>query len=391
MAPVIKQKTKKSSKQELPVTDKETVVSSQLQKKINKQPVKKEDRGVVFIKHLPHGFFEQQLKNYFEQFGKVTRLRLARSKRTGNSKGYAFVEFEYPEVAQVAAETMDNYLMFKKLVKAAYIPPEKQQYNYFRSTVRQIKNKSGKTVWVSSKTASVQRKMKEHNDWSGENFTKRTNKQLKKLQKMAKKCAHLGIDINKIIIEPKVQSENDEAAGSSKTSKRKSEKEAKTDGKKGKKQPKLEDLLGNTIQEDSEDEDYIAMAGDDDNEQSSDEESYGFLKEDDDDEDDSDNEEEESEEEEEQKPVKGKKSKTNFSKSLKNSNIERFDQMLKRKPHAGGIQKPNKKLTKPATVSNPKNKMQLYAAKEIAQPLSKVQGKKAKNSGNALKKSKKVK
>ncbi|XP_073820041.1 MKI67 FHA domain-interacting nucleolar phosphoprotein [Musca autumnalis] len=390
MAPVIKQKTKKSPKQEEPAKAKETVVSSQLQKKINKkQQASKEDRGVVFIKHLPHGFFEQQLKNYFEQFGKVTRLRLARSKRTGNSKGYAFVEFEYPEVAQVAAETMDNYLMFKKLVKAAYIPPEKQQYNYFRSTVRQIKNKSGKSVWVSSKTASVQRKMKQHNDWSEENFTKRTTKQLRKLQKLAQKCAHLGIDINKIVIEPKTKNE-DTAAGSSK---RKSQKEP-TDQKKAKKQPKLEDLLGNTIQEDSEDEDYIAMAEDDDDEdeQSSDEESYGFLKDvdnddDDDSEEDDDDEEEESEEEvEEEKP--SKKTKTNFSKSLKASNIERFDQMLKRKPHSGGVQKPNKKLVKPPVVVKPKNKMQINAAKELAKPLSKVQGK---NSGKALKKSKKFK
>lgn len=63
---------------------------------------------MVFIRHLPHGFFEEQLKNYFAQFGKVTRLRLARSKTTGGSKGYAFVEFEYPEVAQVAAETMET-------------------------------------------------------------------------------------------------------------------------------------------------------------------------------------------------------------------------------------------------------------------------------------------
>lgn len=116
---------------------------AQLQKKINKKQPTKDDRGVVFIRHLPHGFFEEQLKNYFAQFGKVTRLRLARSKTTGGSKGYAFVEFEYPEVAQVAAETMDNYLMFKKIVKSAYIPPEKQQYNYFRSTVRTVKNKVG--------------------------------------------------------------------------------------------------------------------------------------------------------------------------------------------------------------------------------------------------------
>lgn len=114
----------------------------QQQQKIN------DKRGIVFIKHLPHGFFEDQLKNYFEQFGKVTRLRLGRSRRTGGSKGYAFVEFEYPEVAEVAAETMDNYLMFKKVVKAAYIPPEKQLYNYFKTSLRRVKNKVSNFEYV---------------------------------------------------------------------------------------------------------------------------------------------------------------------------------------------------------------------------------------------------
>merc|ERR1712131_347619 len=50
--------------------------------------------GVVYVSHLPNGLFERELKEYVEQFGKVTRLRLSRSKRTGGSKGYAFVEFD---------------------------------------------------------------------------------------------------------------------------------------------------------------------------------------------------------------------------------------------------------------------------------------------------------
>lgn len=35
--------------------------------------------------HLPQGLFEPQLKAYFEQFGKVLRLRLSRSKKVKTS------------------------------------------------------------------------------------------------------------------------------------------------------------------------------------------------------------------------------------------------------------------------------------------------------------------
>ncbi|XP_012258978.2 MKI67 FHA domain-interacting nucleolar phosphoprotein-like [Athalia rosae] len=89
------------------------------------------DRGVVYIGHIPHGFFEKEIFSFFKQFGKVTRVRVARSKKTGISRGYAFVEFLHSEVAKIAAESMNNYLMCGRLLKATYIPPEKQHSRYF--------------------------------------------------------------------------------------------------------------------------------------------------------------------------------------------------------------------------------------------------------------------
>ena len=65
---------------------------------------------------------------FFDQFGLVTRLRVSRNKKTGKAKHYAFVEFQSPEVASIAAEAMDNYMMFKQklkvnVVKAADLHP----------------------------------------------------------------------------------------------------------------------------------------------------------------------------------------------------------------------------------------------------------------------------
>ena len=59
------------------------------------------NRGSVYISHVPHGFYEKQMRAFFSQFGSVTNLRLGRSKKTGKSRGYAFVEFKFMEVAKV--------------------------------------------------------------------------------------------------------------------------------------------------------------------------------------------------------------------------------------------------------------------------------------------------
>ncbi|KAG2035855.1 RNA-binding domain-containing protein [Suillus americanus] len=84
-----------------------------------------QDRGVIYMGCLPHGFYEDQLKGYLSQFGDVTRLRISRNKKTGRSKHYGFVEFDSASVAQIVAETMDNYLLMGHILKCKVIPKEK--------------------------------------------------------------------------------------------------------------------------------------------------------------------------------------------------------------------------------------------------------------------------
>lgn len=88
-------------------------------------------KGIVYIGHIPHGFYEEQMEDYFKQFGRVTRVRVVRSRKTGKSRGYGYVEFAHPEVAKIAAETMNNYLMCGRLLKAVYIPPDEQHFGFF--------------------------------------------------------------------------------------------------------------------------------------------------------------------------------------------------------------------------------------------------------------------
>jgi len=95
-------------------------------KKLRKKgtPGKKES-GVMYVGHLHNEFTERELRGYFGQFGNIVRLRLSRSKKTGSSRGFGFIEFDDLKDAKIAAKTMDKYLMHQRLLKCAIIPKDK--------------------------------------------------------------------------------------------------------------------------------------------------------------------------------------------------------------------------------------------------------------------------
>lgn len=133
-------------------------------------------------RHIPHGFYEKQLKGaqagprccgcrcrrrrrrqpclpapgpwplthrptvapppvaeYFSQFGKVTKVRLSRSKKSGKSKHYAFLEFASPEVAAIASEAMDGYMLFTQKLSSRVLPAEEVHPDLFKGANRVFK------------------------------------------------------------------------------------------------------------------------------------------------------------------------------------------------------------------------------------------------------------
>ncbi|XP_054840180.1 MKI67 FHA domain-interacting nucleolar phosphoprotein [Eublepharis macularius] len=138
--------------------------------------------GVIYLGHIPRGLYEAQLRDYFDQFGTVTRLRLSRSKKTGNSKGYGFVEFDCDEVAKIVADTMNNYLFCERLLKCQFMPPEKVHENLFKGCERKFRKPTHPAVKRYNRKRSVKEK------------AKMTKQLLKKERKLRKRLAEKGID-----------------------------------------------------------------------------------------------------------------------------------------------------------------------------------------------------
>ncbi|UXI18010.1 GA-binding protein subunit beta-1-like [Sarcoptes scabiei] len=128
------------------------------------------ERGVMMIKNFPHGFYEKEMYKYFSQFGKITRLKIIRSRKTGKPKNYGFIEFRFRDVAKIAAETMNNYLMFDHIVKCSVL--EKVHRDVFKN-------------WNRPFVSTVEKHKLKHNEEKTESQDKKTAlRHLKKLRKM---------------------------------------------------------------------------------------------------------------------------------------------------------------------------------------------------------------
>ena len=92
-----------------------------LSRRFHKLKVKKADnKGVIYVGHLPKGFNEKELKEFFEQFGPVAKIRVSRSVKTARSRGFAYLEFDSNKgengkrVAEMATKALNDYMIFGK-------------------------------------------------------------------------------------------------------------------------------------------------------------------------------------------------------------------------------------------------------------------------------------
>jgi len=147
-----------------------------------RKPQDLKNRAVIYISHIPHGFYEKAMRAFFGQFGSVTNLRLGRSKKTGRSCGFAFVEFKYREVAEVVAESMNNYLMFDRLLKCSVVPKERTSKAIFRGKVKEQKP-PGKMAMMKHKRLVNAVKCEETVQRRQVRQAKRVKKSMSKLEK----------------------------------------------------------------------------------------------------------------------------------------------------------------------------------------------------------------
>ena len=110
-----------------------------------------------------------------------------RSAKTGGSKGYAFVEFMFKDVAKIVAETMNNYLMFEKLIKCQVVPADKVGKAIFKGKINPLKPPRKMARFAAKKALNATR-TEEQND-------NRSKRQAAKLKQIQAKLEEYGVQL----------------------------------------------------------------------------------------------------------------------------------------------------------------------------------------------------
>lgn len=166
--PKVSQKTKKSAEQ--------AVVEG----------ASSEGKGVVYVGRIPHGFYEHEMKQYFSQFGPISRLRLSRNKKTGASKHFAFIEFADEATAEIVAKTMDGYLLFGHILRCKTVDTSKIHEGLWKGANRRFK----KVPWNKMAGKQLERPLPE-SKWEA-----KISKEEKRRASRAEKLKEMGYEFD---------------------------------------------------------------------------------------------------------------------------------------------------------------------------------------------------
>ena len=161
-----------------------------------KKVIANQDSTVVYLGHIPHGFFEKQIYEFFGQFGTVAKVKLCRNPKTKHSRGYAFIKFESPEVATEVAGAVNGYFLENRQLKCEVVPLEKQHSGLF------LYPKKNNDAATSSSDAEKDDQPAEDDKAKPEETDDDvepkplTKKQIKEQERKQKKLAERGIDYN---------------------------------------------------------------------------------------------------------------------------------------------------------------------------------------------------
>ena len=128
----MKSALKKTAAKELKKVSKKKAAAVVKAQPKGKGATKNKHEGVIYLGHIPHGYYEGQVRSFLGQYGKIRRLRLSRCKKSGKSKGYGFAQFDDPAVAPAVVEELNGMHITGKTLRCDMMEQSKVHKNIWK-------------------------------------------------------------------------------------------------------------------------------------------------------------------------------------------------------------------------------------------------------------------
>ena len=87
----------------------------------------------IYVSNLSFNVQDEDLKDFFTEYGEVTSAKIINDKFTGNSRGFWFVEMSDDTAAQKAIQELDGAVVEGRTISVAVAKPKEERPNNNRS------------------------------------------------------------------------------------------------------------------------------------------------------------------------------------------------------------------------------------------------------------------
>ncbi len=77
----------------------------------------------IYVGHLSFNITEDELREVFAEYGEVSSVTLITDKRTGESKGFGFIEMPVQSVAEAVIQSLDGHSVNGRDIKVNQARP----------------------------------------------------------------------------------------------------------------------------------------------------------------------------------------------------------------------------------------------------------------------------
>ncbi len=77
----------------------------------------------IYVGNLSFNITEDELREVFAEYGEVSSVTLITDKRTGESKGFGFIEMPVPSEAEAAIQSLDGHSVNGRDIKVTQARP----------------------------------------------------------------------------------------------------------------------------------------------------------------------------------------------------------------------------------------------------------------------------